>query len=126
MANNRKKNHPIERLLEVMRILRDPLKGCPWDKEQSFASVAPYTIEEAYEVEEAIRKEDFKELKEELGDLLLQVVFHSQIAAEIGLFDFDQVVMDVCEKMISRHPHVFQESEERDALTTTLCIPRMV
>ena len=126
MANNRKKNHPIERLLEVMRILRDPLKGCPWDKEQSFASVAPYTIEEAYEVEEAIRKEDFKELKEELGDLLLQVVFHSQIAAEIGLFDFDQVVMDVCEKMISRHPHVFQGSEERDALTTTLCIPRMV
>jgi MazG family protein len=114
MANNRKKNHPIERLLEVMRILRDPLKGCPWDKEQSFASVAPYTIEEAYEVEEAIRKEDFKELKEELGDLLLQVVFHSQIAAEIGLFDFDQVVMGICKKMIRRHPHVFQGRKSRD------------
>ena len=114
MTNNRKKNQPIERLLEVMRILRDPLKGCPWDKEQSFASVAPYTIEEAYEVEEAIRKEDFSELKEELGDLLLQVVFHSQIAAEIGLFDFDQVVMGICKKMISRHPHVFQGRESRD------------
>ena len=114
MENNERKSQQIDRLLEVMRILRDPIKGCPWDKEQSFASVAPYTIEEAYEVEDAIRKQDFGELKEELGDLLLQVVFHSQIAAEIGLFDFDQVVMDVCEKMISRHPHVFQESEERD------------
>ena len=114
MENNERKSQQIDRLLEVMRILRDPIKGCPWDKEQSFASVAPYTIEEAYEVEDAIRKQDFGELKEELGDLLLQVVFHSQIAAEIGLFDFDQVVIDVCEKMISRHPHVFQESEERD------------
>ena len=111
MESNERKNQQIDRLLEVMRILRDPIKGCPWDKEQSFASVAPFTIEEAYEVEEAIRKQDFGELKEELGDLLLQVVFHSQIAAEIGLFDFDQVVEDVCEKMISRHPHVFQESE---------------
>ena len=114
MEKNERKTQQIDRLLEVMRILRDPIKGCPWDKKQSFASVAPYTIEEAYEVVEAIRKQDFEELKEELGDLLLQVVFHSQIAAEIGLFDFDQVVMDVCEKMISRHPHVFQESEERD------------
>ena len=104
----------IEHLLEVMRILRDPLKGCPWDKEQNFSSIAPYTIEEAYEVEEAIRKEDFEELKEELGDLLLQVVFHSQIAAELGLFDFDQVVMGVCDKMISRHPDVFQGSEVKD------------
>ena len=115
MENKEKKSQQIESLLEVMRILRDPIKGCPWDREQSFASVAPYTIEEAYEVQEAIRKQDFVELKEELGDLLLQVVFHSQIAEEIGLFDFDQVVMGVCEKMISRHPHVFQESEERDA-----------
>ena len=115
MENNERKTQQIDRLLDVMRILRDPIQGCPWDKEQSFTSVAPYTIEEAYEVEEAIRKQDFVELKEELGDLLLQVVFHSQIAEEIGLFDFDQVVMDVCEKMISRHPHVFQESEERDA-----------
>ena len=104
----------IEHLLDVMRILRDPHGGCPWDKEQNFASVAPYTIEEAYEVVEAIRKGDFEELKEELGDLLLQVVFHSQIAAELDLFDFDQVVMGVCDKMISRHPDVFQGSEGKD------------
>ena len=114
MGNDETKTQKIEHLLDVMRILRDPLRGCPWDKEQNFASVAPYTIEEAYEVEEAIRKEDFEELKEELGDLLLQVVFHSQIAAELDLFDFDQVVMGVCDKMISRHPHVFQGSEVSD------------
>ena len=93
MANDEIEAQQIDHLLEVMRILRDPHRGCPWDKEQNFSSIAPYTIEEAYEVEEAIRKKDFEELKEELGDLLLQVVFHSQIAAELGLFDFDQVVM---------------------------------
>ena len=114
MGNDETKTQEIEHLLDVMRTLRDPLRGCPWDKEQNFASVAPYTIEEAYEVEEAIRKVDFEELKEELGDLLLQVVFHSQIAAELDLFDFDQVVMGVYDKMISRHPHVFQESVVRD------------
>ena len=101
MANDEIEAQQIDHLLEVMRILRDPLRGCPWDKEQNFSSIAPYTIEEAYEVEEAIRKEDFEELKEELGDLLLQVVFHSQIAAELGLFDFDQVVMGVYGKLLA-------------------------
>ena len=114
MGNDETKAQQIEHLLDVMRDLRDPLRGCPWDKEQNFASVAPHTIEEAYEVEEAIRKEDFEELKEELGDLLLQVVFHSQIAAELNLFDFDHVVRGICDKMISRHPHVFKGSEVRD------------
>jgi MazG family protein len=97
-----------------MRTLRDPDKGCSWDIEQDFSTVVPHTIEEAYEVDEAIRKEDFVELKEELGDLLLHVVFHSQIAEELGLFDFDQVAMSICKKMISRHPHVFQKSEVRN------------
>ena len=110
MVKHEGKNQQIGRLLEIMRNLRDPDDGCPWDQEQDFSTVAPYTIEEAYEVDEAIRKKDFKELKEELGDLLLQVVFHSQIAKELGLFDFDQVAMGVCEKMISRHPHVFQKT----------------
>ena len=114
MVKHEGKNQQIGRLLEIMRNLRDPDDGCPWDKEQDFSTVAPYTIEEAYEVDEAIRKKDFKELKEELGDLLLQVVFHSQIAKELGLFDFDQVAMGVCEKMISRHPHVFQKNVLKD------------
>ena len=114
MVKHERKNQQIERLLEIMRTLRDPDDGCPWDIEQDFSTVAPYTIEEAYEVDEAIRKKDFGELKEELGDLLLQVVFHSQIAEELGLFDFDQVAMGVCEKMISRHPHVFQKDVVKD------------
>ena len=114
MVKHERKNQQIERLLEIMRTLRDPDDGCPWDIEQDFSTVAPYTIEEAYEVDEAIRKKDFGELKEELGDLLLQVVFHSQIAGELGLFDFDQVAMGVCKKMISRHPHVFQKDVVKD------------
>ena len=114
MVKHERKNQQTERLLEIMRTLRDPDDGCPWDIEQDFSTVAPYTIEEAYEVDEAIRKKDFGELKEELGDLLLQVVFHSQIAGELGLFDFDQVAMGVCEKMISRHPHVFQKDVVKD------------
>ena len=114
MVKHERKNQQIERLLEIMRTLRDPDDGCPWDIEQDFSTVAPYTIEEAYEVDEAIRKKNFGELKEELGDLLLQVVFHSQIARELGLFDFDQVAMGVCEKMISRHPHVFQKDVVKD------------
>ncbi len=103
----------IKNLLEVMRKLRDPETGCPWDVEQTFATIAPYTIEEAYEVADAIAREDTHDLKGELGDLLLQVVFHAQMAAEAGHFDFDDVVSSICEKMIRRHPHVFGSDEER-------------
>jgi len=103
----------IENLLEVMRRLRDPENGCPWDVEQTFATIAPYTVEEAYEVADAIAREDLDDLKGELGDLLLQVVFHAQMAAEGGHFDFDDVARGICEKMIRRHPHVFGSEEQR-------------
>ena len=93
-----------------MKRLRDPKGGCPWDLEQNFASIAPYTIEEAYEVAEAISRNNMDELRDELGDLLLQVVFHSQMANEQGSFTFEDVVANVCEKMIRRHPHVFSDS----------------
>ncbi|MDG1286294.1 MAG: nucleoside triphosphate pyrophosphohydrolase [Rickettsiales bacterium] len=98
-----------KRLLEIMAKLRDPNGGCPWDVEQNFATIAPYTLEEAYEVADAIERDDMTALKEELGDLLLQVVFHSQMAEEAGLFNFEQVAAGINEKMISRHPHVFGE-----------------
>jgi ATP diphosphatase len=98
---------PIDRLRQVMRRLRDPASGCPWDVEQSFATIAPYTIEEAYEVAEAIQNDDMVALKDELGDLLLQVVFHAQMAAETQKFDFDAVAAAIADKMIRRHPHVF-------------------
>ena len=101
----------IETLLELMRTLRDPFRGCPWDREQNFASVAPFTIEEAYEVVDAIDRGDLGDLQEELGDLLFQVVFHSQIAEEQGAFTFADVVAGICEKMIGRHPHVFAEGD---------------
>jgi ATP diphosphatase len=97
----------IDRLIWVMQCLRDPESGCPWDIEQTFASIAPYTIEEAYEVAEAIRESDMGELCEELGDLLLQVVYHAQMASEGGHFDFNAVAAHVADKMIRRHPHVF-------------------
>lgn len=97
----------ISRLLEVMARLRDPESGCPWDIEQSFETIAPYTIEEAYEVAEAIAQDDMPGLKEELGDLLLQVVYHARMAEEEGLFDFDGVARTIADKMIRRHPHVF-------------------
>ena len=97
----------MEKLLEVMAALRNPKTGCPWDIEQDFRSIAPYTIEEAYEVADAIDRNDFADLKDELGDLLLQVVFHAQMASEIGAFDFDAVAGAIAEKMIRRHPHVF-------------------
>jgi len=97
----------IESLLEIMRRLRDPQNGCPWDREQTFATIAPYTIEEAYEVAGAIEDGDWPALKDELGDLLFQVVFHARMAEERGLFAFDDVVAAVCEKMLRRHPHVF-------------------
>ena len=109
----------IDRLLAVMACLRDPERGCPWDVEQSFATIAPYTIEEAYEVAEAIRKADMGELCDELGDLLLQVVYHAQMAREDGQFDFDRVAAACADKMIRRHPHVFADDhvESADAQT---------
>lgn len=97
----------ISALLAIMERLRDPERGCPWDVEQTFATIAPYTIEEAYEVAGAIEDKDWPALKDELGDLLFQVVFHAQMAAERGLFDFGDAVAAVTEKMVRRHPHVF-------------------
>ena len=105
---------PIDSLLSIMSRLRDPETGCPWDIKQDFDSIAPYTIEEAFEVAEAIAQRDYPELKEELGDLLLQVVFHSQMAREQGLFDFNEVVQVLCDKMVRRHPHVFADTEAGD------------
>ncbi len=96
-----------------MRKLRDPKVGCPWDVEQDFASIAPYTIEEAYEVADAIERENYDDLRDELGDLLLQVVFHAQMADEGGHFSFDDVAGRISEKMIRRHPHVFGSEEQR-------------
>jgi len=101
----------IDDLLGVMRDLRSPDSGCAWDIKQNFKSIAPYTIEEAYEVADAIEREDLDDLRDELGDLLLQVVFHAQMASEQGAFEFDDVVDAVTEKMIRRHPHVFSNVE---------------
>jgi len=97
----------IDSLLEIMARLRDPESGCPWDLEQDFRSIAPYTLEEAYEVVDAIDRDDRAGLQDELGDLLFQVAFHAQLASEAGWFDFQDVVAGVCRKMIRRHPHVF-------------------
>ena len=106
----------LARLMEIMRRLRDPETGCPWDIEQDFASIAPYTIEEAYEVADAIERGEMGELRDELGDLLLQVVYHSQMAHEAGIFGFDDVVDSISTKMHHRHPHVFgDESREKSA-----------
>ena len=105
----------ISRLLEIMAALRNPDGGCPWDLAQDFASIRHYTIEEAYEVADAIEREDFNDLREELGDLLLQPVFHAQMASEAGLFDFGDVVQAITEKLVRRHPHVFGEQAARDA-----------
>jgi ATP diphosphatase len=99
----------IERLLEIMAALRTPETGCPWDLAQNFSTIAPYTLEEAYEVADAIARNDLVELKDELGDLLLQVVFHARMAEEQGAFDFGDVVQAITEKLIRRHPHVFAE-----------------
>lgn len=104
---------PMDRLRAIMRALRDPDTGCPWDIEQDFASIAPYTIEEAYEVADAIDRRDWPALQGELGDLLLQVVYHTQMAEEAGLFAFDDVAQGISDKMIARHPHVFG-AERRD------------
>jgi ATP diphosphatase len=103
----------IERLLEIMRRLRDPDTGCPWDIEQTFDTIAPYTIEEAYEVADAIERKDWPELEGELGDLLLQTVYHTAMGEEDGTFSFQSVVRAISDKMVARHPHVFGE-ESRD------------
>src|SRR3954451_12315948 len=100
---------PIDRLRAIMARLRDRESGCPWDIEQSFATIAPYTVEEAYEVADAIERNDLADLKEELGDLLLQVVFHARMAEEQGAFGFDDVARAINDKMVRRHPHVFAD-----------------
>ena len=106
----------ITRLLDIMAALRDPKTGCPWDIEQDFASIAPYTIEEAHEVEDAIQRQAWDELPGELGDLLLQVVFHAQMAREAGMFDFADCAAAISDKLIFRHPHVFgDESRDKSA-----------
>ncbi|WP_317054938.1 nucleoside triphosphate pyrophosphohydrolase [Roseovarius rhodophyticola] len=106
----------MPRLREIMRRLRDPDTGCPWDIEQDFGTIAPYTIEEAYEVADAIERGAFDELRDELGDLLLQAVFHAQIAEDRDLFDFDDVANGISDKMVARHPHVFGcESRDKSA-----------
>ncbi len=109
----------IERLIELMARLRDPDGGCPWDREQTFATIAPYTLEEAYEVADAIERDEFGELRDELGDLLFQVVFHARMAEEAGLFGFADVVTSIVDKMTRRHPHVFGDVEMRDAEAQT-------
>lgn len=105
----------IDRIIDVMKALRTPETGCPWDLQQDFASIANYTIEEAYEVVDAIERNDMDDLKDELGDLLLQVVFHARMAAEQKLFDFDDVANGIADKMIRRHPHVFSNADAKDA-----------
>lgn len=105
----------MQRLLGIMAKLRDPERGCPWDKQQTFKSIAPYTVEEAYEVADAIEREDHAALREELGDLLLQVVYHARMAEEQGLFAFEDVASDIGDKLVARHPHVFGDGQVKDA-----------
>ena len=107
--------HKINRILDIMAALRHPETGCPWDLKQDFASIVPYTLEEAYEVTDAVERGDLDELKNELGDLLLQVVFHARLAEESALFDFDDVVDAISDKMIRRHPHVFSDGDADNA-----------
>jgi MazG family protein len=109
----------IEELLAIMARLRDPKHGCPWDVEQRFETIAPHTIEEAYEVADAIAARDYPKLSDELGDLLFQVVFHAQMAREAGHFDFEDVARGICEKMQRRHPHVFGDAKIADAEAQT-------
>ena len=110
----------IDRLLEIMATVRDPQRGCPWDLEQTFATIAPYTIEEAYEVADAIERADSSALRDELGDLLFQVVFHSRMAQEQGSFAFDDVVAAICDKLERRHPHVFGSAQIDNAAAQTV------
>lgn len=118
-------NSTIAELLAIMARLRDPERGCPWDIEQDFRSIAPYTIEEAYEVADAIDRGALGELRDELGDLLLQVVFHARMAEEQGAFDFSDVVAAICAKMVRRHPHVFGDAQIADAAAQTEAWERM-
>src|SRR4051812_6516851 len=97
----------LERLVAIMKRLRDPARGCEWDLQQNFATIAPYTIEEAYEVADAIDRSDMNALEDELGDLQLQVVFHAQMAEELGLFTLENVIGRICDKLERRHPHIF-------------------
>jgi tetrapyrrole methylase family protein/MazG family protein/ATP diphosphatase len=108
----------LERLLQIMANLRDPQRGCPWDLQQSFNTIAPYTIEEAYEVADAIERNQMGELCDELGDLLFQVVFHARMAEEAGHFTFADVVAAICDKLVRRHPHVFGDAVAGDAQLT--------
>ncbi|WP_011580949.1 MULTISPECIES: nucleoside triphosphate pyrophosphohydrolase [Chelativorans] len=110
-----KPSKDISRLIEIMAALRDPDSGCPWDVQQNFSTIAPYTIEEAYEVLDAVQRDDMQDLRDELGDLLLQVVFHARMAEEAGHFDFGDVVEAITTKMIRRHPHVFGDDDAREA-----------
>src|ERR1700712_2311737 len=108
---------PLDRLIAIMARLRDPASGCPWDQQQTFATIAPYTVEEAYEVADAIERGDLDDLKDELGDLLLQVVFHARMAEEQNAFAFGDVVEAISRKMIRRHPHVFPGKDGKIAPT---------
>src|SRR5690606_11361948 len=124
ISNLHQRHHPmqpsrdISRLIEIMARLRDRETGCPWDIEQDFRSIRHYTIEEAYEVADAIEREDYEDLRDELGDLLLQPVYHAQMASEDGLFDIGDVIYAVTEKLIRRHPHVFGEDEAGSAASS--------
>ncbi len=109
----------LRRLLDIMAALRAPETGCPWDKEQTFETIAPYTIEEAYEVADAITRRDLAALPDELGDLLFQVVYHARVAEEAGLFGFAEVAKSIADKMVRRHPHVFGDAASRDATAQT-------
>jgi len=119
MSGEARKRYGIEDLLAVMARLRDPKTGCPWDVKQSFATIAPYTIEEAYEVADAIARDDLDGLKDELGDLLLQVVYHAQMAAEDDRFAFADVVDAITAKMIRRHPHIFEDASLRESFESS-------
>ena len=110
-----KPSRDVSRLVEIMAALRTPVTGCPWDLEQDFKSIAPYTVEEVYEVVDAIERNDMENLQEELGDLLLQVIYHAQMASEEGAFDFSDVVETITTKMIRRHPHVFGDEKARSS-----------
>lgn len=110
---------PIKKLIEIMRALRDPKSGCPWDLEQDFQSLIPYTLEEAYEVADAIERSNLDDIKSELGDLLFQIIFYSQLAKEQDAFDFNDVAQAISDKLIRRHPHVFADAKVKNAVEQT-------
>lgn len=120
MPDTKHASEPIAALLDIMARLRDPDTGCPWDVEQDFSTIAPYTIEEAYEVADAVERDHMPDLQDELGDLLLQVVFHARMAEEKGLFNFNDVVASISDKMVRRHPHVFGDAVQRDSEKQTI------